>query len=434
MEMVSTLEVPAADAPGHDRERRDECGQDQTPEQHVIAGLLASMAETLTLIATGYPTWSLPEDAVGDVLTNAQLVQDMSQALTAVLVREADERGLGAEDGLSRTDWVKAKAPHLDVAQASGLTVVGAAMREPRWATLAAKVSAGEVPVSHAAVIVRFHDDVARIADPQHLSDIVDELVRHAEVFTSRELKRLVSHARATLKPPAELDQHDAAMRRSRVLTKVGKSAGMTEYRLRLDPEGAAVLDAAIDPLARPRPDLGWDGVEKGDPRTPANRRADALLELLGCAVASPEGLARTERTKLVITMSADALLGRLRGAGIAADDEILSPSTVRRLACDASIIPIVLGGPSEVLDVGRQYRFFTPAQRRALTIRDKGCSFPGCTIPPQWCEAHHVEHWIDGGPTDLLNAALLCGRHHTVVHGRGLTASINASGVTWHL
>ena len=131
--------------------------------------------------------------------------------------------------------------------------------------------------------------------------------------------------------------------------------------------------------------------------------------------------------------MSVEALLEQVRGAGVADDDAVLSPGAVRRLACEAGIVPMVLGGPSEVLDVGRAQRFFTPAQRRALARRDGGCSYPGCTIPPQWCEAHHVEHWLHGGLTDLGNGALLCGRHHTVVHERGMTATVTASRVTWH-
>ena len=259
-------------------------------------------------------------------------------------------------------------------------------------------------------------------------------MVEVVDALTVKELSRLIGHARASLRPPSESDAEDRGRRAGRALTTVRSCAGMTEYRLRLDPEGAAILDAAIDPLARPRPDLDWDGSEKRDPRTPATRRADALLELVGRAVSAPDGVARTERTKLVVTLSHEALFGAARGAGVAADDQVLSPGTIRRLACSAGVIPIVLGGPSEVLDVGREERFFTRAQRVALTVRDGGCSFPGCTLPPQWCESHHVRSWVDGGPTDLANGALLCGRHHTVVHERGLTATVTGSGVRWHV
>jgi hypothetical protein len=119
------------------------------------------------------------------------------------------------------------------------------------------------------------------------------------------------------------------------------------------------------------------------DPRSAATRRADALLELIGRAVAAPQGVTRTSRTKLAVTLSLEALLDRLRGAGLADNDEVLSAATVRRVACEAEVIPMVLGGPSQALDVGREDRYFTPAQRRALAQRDHGCSYPGCTVPP---------------------------------------------------
>ncbi|MGB3762978.1 MAG: HNH endonuclease signature motif containing protein, partial [Ornithinimicrobium sp.] len=85
-------------------------------------------------------------------------------------------------------------------------------------------------------------------------------------------------------------------------------------------------------------------------------------------------------------------------------------------------------------LDQGRTHRLVTPGQRRALHHRDHGCTFPGCTTPAPWCDAHHVTHWSRGGPSDLSNYALLCGRHHTLVHERDLTATVHPTGVTWHL
>ncbi len=78
--------------------------------------------------------------------------------------------------------------------------------------------------------------------------------------------------------------------------------------------------------------------------------------------------------------------------------------------------MPVVLGGPSEILDVGRTQRLVTPAIRKALTLRDGGCIFPGCTAPDTRCEAHHLQPWWAGGHTALHNLVLLCGHHHTLV------------------
>jgi hypothetical protein len=93
------------------------------------------------------------------------------------------------------------------------------------------------------------------------------------------------------------------------------------------------------------------------------------------------------------------------------------------RLTCDAMVQSIVMAGASEVLDLGRSTRVVSPAQRRSLVVRDRGCVFPGCDRPPGWCDAHHVRHWVKGGPTDLCNLVLLCRHHHVLCHEGG-----------WHL
>jgi len=89
----------------------------------------------------------------------------------------------------------------------------------------------------------------------------------------------------------------------------------------------------------------------------------------------------------------------------------------VRRIACDAAIIPAVLTSRSEVLDLGHTIRLFNAPQRRALELRDRGCAFPHCDRPPRWCEAHHMRSWLDGGDTDLDNGVLLCAHHHRIIH-----------------
>jgi hypothetical protein len=105
----------------------------------------------------------------------------------------------------------------------------------------------------------------------------------------------------------------------------------------------------------------------------------------------------------------------------------LISPAAARRIACCAGIQRILLDPAGAVLDVGREHRTATPAQFAALTARDGGCAFPGCTRPPPWCIAHHITHWADGGPTDLDNLALLCGHHHTVIHHHGWTITLAA-------
>ena len=110
-----------------------------------------------------------------------------------------------------------------------------------------------------------------------------------------------------------------------------------------------------------------------------------------------------------------------------------VTASTVRKIACDADIIPILLGSEGRILDIGRASRVFPPHIRKALTARDQGCAFPGCTIPAPWCEAHHIDYWSRGGTTGTENAALLCSHHHHVIHKEHWTIQVR-TGIPWFI
>ena len=101
-------------------------------------------------------------------------------------------------------------------------------------------------------------------------------------------------------------------------------------------------------------------------------------------------------------------------------------------LACDAQIIPAVLGTRSELLDLGHAHRLAKPGLATALELRDKTCTYPGCRIPAAWTDKHHITHWANGGPTTKGNMCCLCRHHHTVVHRHGHIATVTPYGVTW--
>jgi hypothetical protein len=101
----------------------------------------------------------------------------------------------------------------------------------------------------------------------------------------------------------------------------------------------------------------------------------------------------------------------------VLAGGQPVTAETARRVACDAGVIPVVLGADSEPLDIGRHSRVVPAGLRRALHLRDGGCRFAGCDRPAGWCDAHHIRHWADGGETSLANLVLLCAHHHTLIH-----------------
>ena len=394
------------------------------------------------------PAWMLGDADLGEALTLVGRLRASSERLEVATVTEALTRGVPTQDGWGAHDWVSrvesAEAPPPSAAHVAAVCRLAAASVRARPGSapdaepdaVAAAYASGSLSLAKADQLARFTVDLARVADPVQLEADLAVLVASAQDapgrpgLTERQLTVAIGYAGRLLRPARELQVEEDAQRRGRSLTKRRGPAGMAEYLLRLDPEGAASIDAAVAALSAPVP--GPDG--EPDQRCAAHRRADALLAVVARGVASPEGVTTSERAQVMVTVPLDTLRDGIRGGGVSESGQVLSPGTLRRMACDASIIPAVLGSASEVVDLGRAVRLFTPGQRRLLWRRDGGCSFPGCTVPATWTEAHHVTHWVDGGATDLANAALLCQRHHTEVHSRDLTATVTDHGVTWHL
>jgi hypothetical protein len=175
------------------------------------------------------------------------------------------------------------------------------------------------------------------------------------------------------------------------------------------DAEGAATLPAADGDIV----------LRVSDPRTPAQRRLDVLVGLLMAGV-------RSTGQRSTAAVAAVVLLSDLeKGEGVGWLDDVAEPvciETIRELACDAGFYRVLLGNDGEVLAEGLRERYFTPAQRRALAVRDGGCVWPGCNAPPSWCHAHHVVPWSEGGKTDIENGALLCPAHHHMLHNSPFT------------
>lgn len=376
-----------------------------------------------------------PERDVQTAAEQVAALRGQHDVMLVNLLAELETRGVACPGGLSRTDWLRSLDPGLGAGQAKAFVTVARAIARPEWADLAARLTLQHVSVAKAAVIVEFHDRTAPVADADELAAAIEDLVEQAGTVTPEALARLARHHGEQIRPPRDEDRLDAGRQAARGLWFAPANAtGMVAMRGVLDPEAAAIIRSAIDPLSAPCPRKDAHGrTLEPDPRSPARRRADALLDLVGRGVASADHVPTTDKAKLVVTIDHEVLSGRVPGSGLAMSGEVLSPATVRRLACDAALVPMVLGGASEPLDVGRERRLVTKGLRLALWQRDGGCSFPRCTIPASWCDAHHVVPWFLGGQTKLTSMALLCRRHHTHVHQRELTATVTATHVTWH-
>ncbi len=139
------------------------------------------------------------------------------------------------------------------------------------------------------------------------------------------------------------------------------------------------------------------------------------------------------ERVALTVTLNYDTLRAALAGppgtgptpalpAGLAllGENTYIRPDTARRLACDAELVPALLGSRGEILDIGRKTRTIPNALRRAVILRDRHCAHPGCRRRARRCQVHHIIHWADHGDTCLDNCVLLCSYHHTLIHHSG--------------
>jgi Domain of unknown function (DUF222)/HNH endonuclease len=296
-----------------------------------------------------------------------------------------------------------------------------------------------------------------------------ETLLRFAGEFAPAPLRRLgvriLDHVAPEVADRLDAIALERAERRAwpaRGLTLSPPASGLVRISGHLTVEDAATVTAVLDPLTSPRyvpgtgtgldggrdagtghepdgggdggtgldSDAGRDGGTGGDTRSPAQRRADALVEVCRLALRTGELPASGgEPPQLTVTVAYDPL-NRALGVGRLDSGDRVSPATVRRLACDAQIMPVVLDGASQVLDAGRSRRLATGPLRRALVVRDRGCSFPACDRPPRWCDGHHVRPWSAGGRTRLDNLVLLCRHHHRLIHDGDWTVRIGTDGL----
>ena len=264
--------------------------------------------------------------------------------------------------------------------------------------------AAGEVSESRVRLLAQ-----AQALAPEQFAQDEAKLVAEAASVPSRQLPQVMSTWKRNADLPAaqvEAEQLHAL----RVLHLSPDWSGMVRLSGLLDPEAGGIVLAAIRGLAEPV------ALNPEDTRTPAQRQADALVEISRRYLDGNPG-AGSRRPHLQITIPWNTLQ---TGSGVV-DTEAgpLDAETVRRLACDATVSRVILDGEAAPIEVGRATRVVPSAVRRALNLRDGGCTHPGCTVPARWCDAHHITHWAQGGKTELSNLRLLCRTHHGRDHDR---------------
>ncbi len=372
----------------------------------------------------------------------ADLAQFMSQldelatrvdAARVEVLREAVDRG---EAGCGRAGahaWLLDHAPSLRAGGSARVVRLAEAAHDDRYAALLAAVREARVPLVTATIVVDEYERLSPRLAEGAAGPVLDGLIDVASWGRPKDVRGLRDRLVAKYGALGEFQlEQDRACERRCLSQPFSDGTGLFEYTMVVDAEAKVILEAAVQGLSAPRPAEG-----EPDRRPSGQRRMDALLEVVRRGVASADGVATTAKAELFVTVSLDDLVARSNAATVFGSGEagtLVGPETARRIACDAGIVPVVLGKGGEVLDLGRRFRLFTSAQLRALWLRDGGCTFPDCTVPASWCDGHHLRHWADGGSTDLDNAALLCGRHHTIVHRKGYLGALVDGEVRWEL
>ncbi len=385
-----------------------------------MCAALAAMETALDEAAAGN-AWSLTADEVSDLLRRHARVEARLARLGLRLASEADGRDLGQAAGAGSTGaWLR---DMLRLRPGEARARVDLAHRvETDLAPLGVALEQGEVSLAHAQVVRKGMAELP-VGLPGDVRDqALAFLVEQSRIHDPAAVAHLATQLLHTVDPAAleRREERDVA-RRELWISDFG------DLRGRLDAEARALLMTALDPLAAPQP--AADG--SPDMRSAARRRADALVDLVTRSLDGGQ-LPSTRRTRphLTVTASLETLL-RLPGAPAARTTwgGPLSGEALRRIACDCGVTQVLTDPAGVPLDVGREQRSVTPGIWAALVVRDIGCCFPGCTRPAEWCDAHHLVHWADGGETSLLNAGLLCGHHHRAVHHRGWDIVMAADG-----
>lgn len=427
----------------------------------VITGLTDAVA-ALDPAATG-TAWQLSDAEVETGLATVLALQSRVTAVEAALLGQAQLRDLPA--GTRASSLPRWLGDRFRLSRVDASARDRAAQALGRHPAVLEALGAGTLTAEQAGVVAAALDRMDALPDIQAADRAAAArfLLAQCGALTPRDLARAgqavlealtvapstddPADADAVARDEARAEADAQAAERNDVT--VTRRRGRVRAILDLGPVGAATLEAWLRRVDKPV--AGRDGFE--DTRSRSERRGDALVDLLAAAAAGiptmlgddtapPDALPGLDATQigaglapisptalLTVTTTLAELRAGLAGAGRLETGDTLSAAALRLMACDALVVPAVLGEPSEVLDLGRASREWNRAQRRAVALRDRGCVAPGCDRPPSACQVHHSWWWSCGGPTDMCNAALLCGFHHRMVHRQGWAMGLASNG-----
>ena len=366
------------------------------------------------------PVWSMDPAETTAALAEVQAAKAQLAALEARLLAHADRTELAAATAATSTANWHAHATRTTRTQAHRAMRLAQGLEDHDLTRTA--LAAGRIHVEQAEAILRALADLPDDLDAAWVQKAERHLLDLAAEHDAKALKHLGRHILEVACPEAA-DAHQAALleREERDaaaatrLTVWDDGHGKLHGQFTLDSSvTGAMLKKHLFALAAPKHRASQGPL--GERRPTPERLGQAFVELIQRYPAKKLPKAGGLNATVVVLMHLDTLMGDLKAAHLDTG-ETISPGAARRLACEAGIIPAVLDGKSQVLDLGRKKRYATEAQRIAKTIEAGGCEIEGCDAPPGTTHMHHLIRWVDGGKTNRDTMIMICPPHHSRAH-----------------
>ena len=407
-----------------------------TTPRHRVSAATAQMRGLADAVADA-SVWSMDERETASTLVELTRLEAQVVELKARVAAHADDLHVGQDAGASSAaNWL-AHETKTTRAAAHAAVRLGRDL-EAHPATRDA-LAAGDVHADQARVVVRWVDDLPDTLERDLVERAEAHLLERAKDHDAKALNRLgrrlfevIAPEEADAREAALLAKEEAAAAKACWLTMHDDGRGKTHGRFTIPTFHGAALRKMLGAIAAPKHQAATKGAGVERPATP-EALGRALCELVERYPAGRLPQTGGVSATVVVLMELDVLLGRLEKACVLDTGEKISPGLARRLACEAGIIPVVLGGDSQPLDVGRKRRCYTEAQRVAMLVRDRGCKAEGCDRTTG-LHAHHKILWSLGGNTDLKDGVSLCHWHHARAHDTSYRTTYHPNGdVTFH-
>jgi hypothetical protein len=363
--------------------------------------------------------WQTSDTELVCALTAAETRLRQAHSEMLALLAEVEIRGVATKLGYSHTAALLLHILRISRAEArnrlgqveelfSTITPTGSVIEAslPRTAEALAR---GDIGVEQVDVIRKTLKGLSDL-EPEKRVLAESAMLEQAAEDDPNALARFGTGVRDLVDPDGSPPPDPDPQRPPRVFRRNTRRDGTMEFQGYVPAEDAHLVEALIGPREKFR--------DSNDTRGCAERAGDAFVEVLKMAANCPDSPTRNGyKTEVALTVSVETLAKAKADAVLNLGDTFMTARDIRRMLCDAHVLPAVMGTDSKPLDVAVP-SYVVPAHiRRGLVLRDKGCAFPGCAKPANVSDSHHIRQWLQGGPTQLDNLVLLCPHHHKLVH-----------------